>query len=176
MKMLALLAALAVSAPVLANGGVQGSAGQRQQTTSSSASDASATNNGNTQSIIFSSPAESRSTVRYEGGTRQEVVTSGTTRLKNVPSVSGPPLVSSNDTCMGSVSGAVNGPGFGVGVGKTYTDANCVRLKNARELWNTGMRGAALALMCMDDDNYKALTATGFECPLKPASMTEKKD
>lgn len=86
-------------------------------------------------------------------------------KIYNTPSVNGPPLVSSNDTCMGSASGSVNVPGFGVGVGKTYTDSNCVMLKNSRELWNMGMKAAALALMCTDTANREALELTGFECP-----------
>jgi hypothetical protein len=69
---------------------------------------------------------------------------------------------------MGSASGSVNVPGFGLGIGKTYTDANCVRLKNSREMWNMGMKAAALALMCKDDENREALEANGdFTCPVK---------
>lgn len=167
LKLLSSLVVLAFASPVLAsqNGQAQGEQRQQQQTTVTSGSESQASNNGNTQSIIFSSPGESRSTVRYEGGTRQEVINSGTSRVKNVPSVSGPPLVSSNDTCMGSVSGSVNVAGFGGGFGTTYKDANCVMLKNSRELWNMGMRGAALARMCMDADNREALEITGFVCP-----------
>jgi hypothetical protein len=66
---------------------------------------------------------------------------------------------------MGSVSGAVNFAGFGVGGGTTSTDQNCVMLKNARELWNMGMKAAALARLCMDADNKTALEITGFKCP-----------
>lgn len=86
-------------------------------------------------------------------------------KIYNTPSVNGPPLVSSNDTCMGSASGSVNVPGFGVGIGKTYKDDNCVMLKNSRELWNMGMKAAALALMCNDSANREALEVTGYECP-----------
>lgn len=138
---------------------------QQQQTVSGSNSEsfAGASNAGNHQTIIFTSPGEQTNTVRYEGGTKSEIT--GTTKVKNVPSVSGPPLVSSNDTCMGSVSGSVNVAGFGVGGGKTVVDTNCVMLKNSRELWNMGMRGAALARMCMDTDNKEALELTGFTCP-----------
>ena len=90
---------------------------------------------------------------------------SGTQTVKNVPSVSGPPLVSSNDTCMGSTSGSVNVAGFGAGLGTTWTDQNCKMLKNSRELWNMGMKAAALALMCTDPANREALELTGFKCP-----------
>jgi len=102
-------------------------------------------------------------------------VQSGTTTLKNVPSVNGPPLVSSNDTCMGSASGAVNGPGFGIALGKTYKDDNCIMLKNSRELWNMGMKAAALALMCKDADNREALELTGFTCPQTAKAQADVK-
>ena len=107
------------------------------------------------QGITFNSPGESRSKIEY----------SGTQTVKNVPSVSGPPLTTSNDTCMGSSSGGVNGPGFGISVGSTWTDNNCKILKNSRELWNMGMKAASLALMCSDALNREALEITGFECP-----------
>jgi hypothetical protein len=128
---------------------------QAQNTNVTSGSDSAATNNGNTQQVVFTSPGESVSKVEY----------SGTQTVKNVPSVSGPPLVSSNDTCMGSVSSALNVPGFGASFGKTIIDNNCVMLKNSREMWNMGMKGAALARMCMDPENKEALEITGFTCP-----------
>lgn len=102
---------------------------------------------------------------------RQEIVTSGTTTLRNVPSVGGPPLVSSNDTCMGSVSGGINIPGLGIGGGTTVIDSNCKLLKNARELWNMGMRAAALALMCKDPDNREALEVTDYKCPAEKKAV-----
>jgi hypothetical protein len=122
---------------------------------SASVSGSSSTNNGNTQAIIFTGPEESTSNIKY----------SGDQKIRNVPSVSGPPLVSSNDTCMGSTSGSVNGPGFGVGLGTTWTDDNCVMLKNSRELWNMGMKAASMALMCTDIRTRRALEVTGFNCP-----------
>lgn len=85
--------------------------------------------------------------------------------IRNTPSVSGPPLASSNDTCMGSTSGSANAPGIGLSFGSTWVDTNCKMLKNSRELWNMGMKGAAMALMCTDPDNKEALESTGFECP-----------
>lgn len=96
-------------------------------------------------------------------------------RIYNTPSVSGPPLVSSNDTCMGSSSGSVNAPGIGVSIGTTWTDTNCKMLKNSRELWNMGMKAAAMALMCNDKDNREALELTGFECPQTAAKKKDQK-
>lgn len=168
MKTIATALFIAISAPAFASG-TQGTTGQKQQqqTTVTSGSESAATNNGNTQQIIFTSPGASTAVVdqKVSGDTTSRVIYSGTQTVKNVPSVSGPPLVSSNDTCMGSVSGSLNVAGFGGGFGTTYKDANCVMLKNSRELWNMGMRGAALARMCMDGDNKEALEITGFKCP-----------
>lgn len=107
------------------------------------------------QGITFNTPGESH----------QYIETGGTQTIKNVPSVSGPALSTSNDTCMGSSSGSVNGPGFGVSLGSTWSDTNCKLLKNSRELWNMGMKAAAMALMCTDAANREALEITGFECP-----------
>jgi hypothetical protein len=98
-------------------------------------------------------------------GETARAVASTTQTIKNVPSVSASALTSSNDTCMGSASGSVNGPGFGLSLGKTYTDSNCVMLKNGRELWNMGMKAAAMALMCSDTSNREALESTGYQCP-----------
>ena len=99
------------------------------------------------------------------GTQTQNVVYSGEQTIKNVPSVSGPNLVTSNDTCMGSTSGSVNIAGLGIGGGTSWVDGNCKMLKNSREMWNMGMKGAALALMCTDQANREALELTGFECP-----------
>ena len=112
----------------------------------------------------------SRSENVISGSQEQYIGYGGSYTIKNVPSVNGPPLATANDTCMGSSSGSINGPGFGIGLGSTWTDRNCVMLKNARELWNMGMKAAAMALMCNDDSNRAALEVTGFACPQTVAS------
>lgn len=136
-----------------------------------SRAEANAVNAGNNQSVEVNAntyiPAEQ--TIRYEGSYT----------VKNVPSMDAPNITSSNDTCMGSASGSVAGPGFGVAVGSTFTDANCIMLKNARELWNMGMRAAALAHMCSDPEVAKSLDLTGYKCPDRnaqpaPAPVVER--
>jgi hypothetical protein len=77
---------------------------------------------------------------------------------------------------MGSVSVGGSGPGFSIGVGTTYKDDNCVMLKNSRELWNMGMKGAAMALMCTDKANRDALELTGYECPQTTAAKKADAD
>ncbi|MEO5606085.1 MAG: hypothetical protein ABIR13_00670 [Polaromonas sp.] len=137
--------------------------------------------------VIMSSPEKSVSTVNSNqtgtlttnltGGTdsTQRIIQSGesvgrveyggTYTLKNVPSVGGPPLTTSNDTCMGSSSGSANGPGFGIGFGTTWTDEHCKDLKTSRELWNKGMKAASLAVDCMNPRAKLALEMTGTKCP-----------
>jgi len=46
-------------------------------------------------------------------------------------------------------------------------------LKNSRELWNMGMKSAALARMCMDKKNREALELTGFVCPQAKKAQDE---
>lgn len=99
--------------------------------------------------------------------TTQNINYSGEYKVKNVPNVSGPALTSSNDTCMGSTSGGVAVAGFGFSLGSTWSDKNCLMLKNSREMWNMGFKAAAMARMCMDDLNKEALELTGFVCPTK---------
>jgi len=130
-------------------------------TQTSTANNSGVSGNNNT---TFTSPGEITQSINY----------SGTQTIKNTPSVNGPPLTTSNDTCMGSTSGSINVAGFGFGGGSTWTDKNCTRLKNSRELWNMGMKAASLALMCNDPENMTALELTGFVCP-QTAKKNEKK-
>ena len=121
---------------------------------------------GNNSSASIGEGANSSTNTTTQGNTQSTTYTSpGSITIRNVPSVDGPDLTSSNDTCMGSTSGSVNIAGLGIGGGSTWVDTNCRRLKNARELWNMGMKGAAMAVMCLDPDNKAALEATGYKCP-----------
>lgn len=146
---------------------------QQQASTTTSGSTAASVNAGNAQNISFTTPADTTSHVTQTISGTQTVNqnVSGNTyahesaTIRNVPNVSGPNLTTSNDTCLGSISGGAGIPGVGITLGGTREDKNCVLLKNSRELWNMGFRAAALARMCMDPDNKKALTLTGFTCP-----------
>ncbi|MPY75162.1 MAG: hypothetical protein GEU87_12965 [Alphaproteobacteria bacterium] len=74
-------------------------------------------------------------------------------------------LTSSNDTCMGSSGIGAQGMSFGVSLGTTWTDSNCIMLKNARELKVQGHEKAAKARLCMDEDNAMAFELAGEPCP-----------
>jgi hypothetical protein len=100
----------------------------------------------------------------YEGQARNPVATAVA-----------PAIVSSNDTCMGSTSLAGSAVSFGFSAGTTWTDNNCVMLKNSREMWNMGFKGAALARLCMDSLNKEALESTGINCPTRREKSTAER-
>ena len=86
-----------------------------------------------------------------------------------------PALMTSNDTCMGSTSVGATAVSFGLSVGSTWIDTNCLMLKNAREMWNMGFKGAALARLCMDDLNKEALEAAGLTCPARRDKVADSR-
>jgi hypothetical protein len=75
------------------------------------------------------------------------------------------PLTSGVDTCMGSSSLGGQGVGFGLSIGTTWNDQNCVMLKKSRELFAQGHPAAATALLCRDGDIREAFRLTGEACP-----------
>lgn len=75
------------------------------------------------------------------------------------------PLTSGADSCMGSSSGGAQGPGFGLSIGTTWVDSNCIRLKNAKMMDGLGYRNVAIAMMCADATVAAAMRATGRVCP-----------
>ena len=66
---------------------------------------------------------------------------------------------------MGSTSMGAQGIGFGVSLGSTWHDEDCVRRKDARELHNMGHKVAAIALMCQNDNVREAMENAGEVCP-----------
>lgn len=140
-----------------------------------SSSSATTSAQGNTQAVNFNSNTPADTTTRSTLNSNQNINNTGATTntvdyrgsytVKNVPSVNGPNLTTSNDTCMGSTSASANGPGVGISFGTTWTDEHCKRLKMSRELWNKGMKAASLAMDCMDSAAMAALEMTGTKCP-----------
>ena len=67
---------------------------------------------------------------------------------------------------MGSSSIGGQAVGFGLTLGTTWTDTNCQRLKNSRQLASLGFSRAAVALVCADEDVQNAMQAAGTPCPM----------
>ena len=78
-------------------------------------------------------------------------------------------LAVGEDTCMGSSSIGGQAVSFGLTIGTTWTDDNCQRLKNSRQLVALGYHRAATSLMCFNDDVRAAMDQAGTPCPSGPA-------
>ena len=71
-----------------------------------------------------------------------------------------------NDICAIPISGAVSSTVIGVAGGTAITDANCERIKLARELSNQGLKVAAVAMLCQDRRVWQAMEMSGSPCPI----------
>ena len=109
----------------------------------------------------------------YEGGSDTNVYHeqgSGDVTTTKVESptpngyVSNPNLTTGgSDVCLGSSSGGISGPGFGISGGSTTVDENCVMLKNAKILASLGLKDAAVTLLIIS--NEKAAEAISLANP-----------
>ena len=91
---------------------------------------------------------------------------STTTVYSPPPSAISPSINSSNsDLCTVGVSGAVQTQILGISAGKTVRDMNCEKLKNAKTLYDMGMKVAAVSVMCQDPRIFSAMMQAGTPCP-----------
>ena len=101
--------------------------------------------------------------------TKSTVHTTGsvTTTLKSPPpSAISPSLGGSNsDSCTVGVAGAVQTQILGISAGTTTRDLNCERLKNAKTLYDLGMKVAAVSVLCQDVRVFDAMSMSGTPCP-----------
>ena len=102
--------------------------------------------------------------------TTQTVTTNGnmTTTVKQPPPSAISPQFSSgngNDLCTVGVAGAVQTQILGISAGTTFTEENCLRLKNAKFLYDSGMKVASVSLMCQDKQVFDAMMMAGTPCP-----------
>ena len=101
--------------------------------------------------------------------TKSTVHTTGsvTTTLKSPPpSAISPSLGGSNsDSCTVGVAGAVQTQILGISAGTTSRDLNCERLKNAKTLYDMGMKVAAVSVLCQDLRVFDAMIMAGTPCP-----------
>ena len=93
--------------------------------------------------------------------------TNSTTTVKSPPATAVSPSInaSNSDLCTVGVSGAVQTQILGISAGKTVRDMNCEKLKNAKTLYDMGMKVAAVSVMCQDQRVFKAMMDAGTPCP-----------
>ena len=70
-----------------------------------------------------------------------------------------------NDLCTTGTSGALQTQILGISTGGTVRDLNCERLKNAKVLYDMGMKVAAVSVMCQDRRVFDAMWNAGTPCP-----------
>ena len=85
------------------------------------------------------------------------------------PTAIAPAMMSggSNDLCTTGTSGAVQTQILGVSSGGTVRDLNCERLKNAKTLYDMGMKVAAVSTLCQDRRVFDAMWNAGTPCPFE---------
>ena len=109
-------------------------------------------------------------TIQTESTTDSTITSNGemtTTVISPPPSAISPQLGSNSnsDLCTIGVAGAVQTQILGISAGTTYTEDNCLRLKNAKTLYDMGMKVAAVSVMCQDDNVFDAMMMAGTPCP-----------
>ena len=111
--------------------------------------------------------------------TSETIITDSTTNstvdsnLKSTTTINSPPpsaispslSMSNSDLCTVGVSGAVQTQILGISAGKTVRDMNCERLKNAKVLYDMGMKVAAVSVMCQDKRIFASMLNAGTPCP-----------
>jgi hypothetical protein len=102
--------------------------------------------------------------VSYAGGSKTVISYEG----QPVPSAMAPSMSAfSQDVCGIGISGAINGGIFSVAGGTMVTDTNCVKLKWAKFLHDSGLKVAAVSLACgADKAVWEALEMSGSPCPI----------
>src|SRR6056300_2053776 len=108
--------------------------------------------------------------IETDSTTRSTITSNGemTTTVKSPPPSAISPQLGANsnsDLCTIGVAGAVQTQILGISGGTTFTEENCLRLKNAKTLYDMGMKVAAVSTMCQDEDVFDAMMMAGTPCP-----------
>lgn len=112
-----------------------------------------------TPSDVIVTEATTNSTVTTKSDTK--------TTLKSPPASAITPTIntSNSDLCTFGVAGAIQTQILGISTGTQVTDENCERLKNAKTLYDMGMKVAAVSVMCQDIRVFTAMMHAGTPCP-----------
>ena len=117
--------------------------------------------------LLFTVPALAQETPPEPIITESTVTTKQETDLKSPPASAISPTIntSNSDLCTFGVAGAVQTQILGVSTGTQITDDNCEMLKNAKTLYDMGMKVAAVSVMCQDQRVFDAMMNAGTPCP-----------
>lgn len=111
--------------------------------------------------------AQENEPIITESTTNSTVTSKTETTLNSPPPSAITPTINnySNDLCTVGVAGAVQTQILGISAGATVRDMNCERLKNAKVLYDMGMKVAAVSVMCQDKRVFDAMMMAGTPCP-----------
>ena len=127
--------------------------------TSSSIAKAQTTTTNTTDPVPIVTESTTTSTVTTNS-------TSETTLKSPPPSAISPTINTSNsDLCTFGVAGDVQTQILGLSTGTQVRDMNCEMLKNAKTLYDMGMKVAAVSVMCQDRRVFDAMMNAGTPCP-----------
>jgi hypothetical protein len=107
-------------------------------------------------------------TIRTDSTSRSYTENSSTTTVKSPPPTAVAPAITTinNDVCAVAASGAVQTQILGISMGGTQRDLNCERIKLSKNLFDMGMKVAAVATLCQDERVFSAMLAAGTPCPV----------
>ena len=91
----------------------------------------------------------------------------GTTTIDRTPSTAMAPniMINQNDMCKSGVGAGVQSSVIGLALGATVVDDNCERIKLSRQLYQMGMKVAAVSALCQDARVFDAMMMAGTPCP-----------
>ena len=124
--------------------------------------------------FLISSLALAQTTDRIISESTSNSQSNSTSTSVNETTVKSPPpsaispgiTVINNDLCTVGVSGAVQTQILGISGGSTVRDMNCERIKLAKNLYDMGMKVAAVSTLCQDDRVFTAMMNAGTPCPV----------
>jgi hypothetical protein len=122
-----------------------------------------------TNDVIYTD-STTTSTIKTEG--------SMDTRVESPPPSAISPTFNggvNSDLCTVGVAGAVQTQILGISMGSTIRDMNCEKLKNAKTLYDMGMKVAAVSVMCQDKRVFDAMMDAGTPCPYDGMIGTDAK-
>jgi hypothetical protein len=116
--------------------------------------------------LLCSSAMAQQEPIVTESTTKSTVKSETTLRSPPASAISPTLNISNSDLCTIGVAGAVQTQILGISAGTTVRDMNCERLKNAKTLYDMGMKVAAVATMCQDERVFDAMMNAGTPCPI----------
>ena len=117
-------------------------------------------------SVAFAQTTDN--TIRTDSTSRSVTDNKSETTVKSPPPTAVAPAVTTinNDVCAVAASGAVQTQILGISMGGTMRDMNCERIKLSKNLYDMGMKVAAVATLCQDERIFTAMLAAGTPCPV----------